>query len=138
MKNLVFLVALLLTFLGVTSNAFAQGGEGPHREPKPSPPKNLSKYYEYDSSYSSPYAFEHDGLQGARLSLRSDRANLKDLSWNDKISSFSIPEGWEITFYKDVGYKGDTFTKTGPVTYYKLKPFGWNDEASSIRVYKLK
>ena len=55
--------------------------------------------------------------------------------YNDKVSSFNVPEGFSVTLYTDVDYKGKSY---GPYAkgIYNV-PSEFNDQLSSIKVKKV-
>ena len=71
-------------------------------------------------------------LQGDSFDLASN-GNVP-AKYNDKVSSFTVPEGFTATLYKDVEYKGQSL---GPYTEgtYNV-PSDFNDQLSSVKVQK--
>ncbi|HFQ5059157.1 TPA: anthrax toxin-like adenylyl cyclase domain-containing protein [Vibrio vulnificus] len=55
---------------------------------------------------------------------------LSNFDFNDKLSSFKIPNGWEVIFYEDENYKGRKYTRSGNGS----API--NDKISSIKITK--
>ncbi len=55
-------------------------------------------------------------------------------NWNDRISSLKVGSGVKLKVYKDVNYKGSSWTVTGPATINTLVSNGWNDKISSFRI----
>jgi hypothetical protein len=54
---------------------------------------------------------------------------------NDKVSSVKLLNGATCKLYKDSGFKGGSITLTQSCS--NLKSIGWNDKASSIKVYNI-
>jgi hypothetical protein len=55
---------------------------------------------------------------------------------NDKISSFTLDSGiYKACLYEDLYYGGDVFERVGGTMITSLWIFGWNDRASSLKVY---
>ncbi|MGL5291496.1 MAG: phosphatidylinositol-specific phospholipase C domain-containing protein [Vibrionaceae bacterium] len=75
--------------------------------------------------------FEHSNLQGQSLRVNDDISDLGNM--NDKLSSWSIPDGWEVRFYTDVDFKGDYYTRS-----YRDGNHGeaseFNDKVRSIKI----
>jgi hypothetical protein len=56
---------------------------------------------------------------------------------NDKISSFILDSGiYKACLYEDLYYGGDVFERVGGTMITSLWIFGWNDRASSLKVYE--
>lgn len=56
---------------------------------------------------------------------------------NDKISSFILDDGiYKACLFEDLYYSGDVFERVGGTMITSLWIFGWNDRASSLKVYK--
>ncbi|MGR6831016.1 anthrax toxin-like adenylyl cyclase domain-containing protein [Aliivibrio wodanis] len=72
--------------------------------------------------------FEHGDFAGQRITISEDSMFLND--FNDILSSFIIPSGWEVRFYENANYQGRYWTRTGsgnvPV----------HDTISSIKILK--
>ncbi|MGR6831196.1 beta/gamma crystallin-related protein, partial [Aliivibrio wodanis] len=48
--------------------------------------------------------FEHGDFAGQRITISEDSMFLND--FNDILSSFIIPSGWEVRFYENANYQG--------------------------------
>lgn len=55
-------------------------------------------------------------------------------TWNDRISSLKVGSGVKLKVYKDINYKGSSWTVTGPATISTLVSNGWNDKISSFHI----
>lgn len=94
-------------------------------------------------SANSVYFYEHINYQGAVVAFNGIR-DVPDLrayptgsgstNWNDRISSFKVGTGVKVIVYKDINYKGGSYTVTGPGWISTLVSNGWNDKISSFRV----
>lgn len=72
--------------------------------------------------------YEHGGFKGQRIDITSDVPFLSD--FNDKLSSFSIPEGWEVRFFEHADYQGRYWTRTGTGDIPE------HDVVSSVKILK--
>ncbi|HDY8011721.1 TPA: anthrax toxin-like adenylyl cyclase domain-containing protein [Vibrio vulnificus] len=74
--------------------------------------------------------FENYNYSGKVVQITEDVPYLGQVDFNDKLSSFKIPNGWQVVFYEDADYKGKKYTRSGsgsaPV----------NDKISSIKITK--
>lgn len=74
--------------------------------------------------------FEDSNYKGHAVTIAKDIPDLSRVNFNDRLSSFIIPDGWKVEFYTDANYRGKKYTRTGagsaPV----------NDAISSIKVIK--
>ncbi len=89
------------------------------------------------------YFYEHIDYKGAVVSfngirdvpdLRAYRTGSGTNNWNDRISSIKVGTGVTLIVYKDINYKGGSYTVTGPGWISTLVSNGWNDKISSFRV----
>jgi hypothetical protein len=74
--------------------------------------------------------FENAGFRGQSRRITDEVPNLRDLRFNDRISSFRILSGvWEVC--RDADFRGqcETFDRDVP----NLDRHGWNDAISSLR-----
>ena len=62
---------------------------------------------------------------------------------NDEVTSLYVPFGYSVDLFKDSGFSGDMLTITGEMfedTNFRMRCVelddDWNDELSSLRVYK--
>lgn len=55
-------------------------------------------------------------------------------NWNDRISSLKVGSELKLIVYKDINYKGGSWTVTGPASISTLVSNGWNDKISSLRI----
>ena len=63
--------------------------------------------------------YEHADFGGRAVGLDKDTLDLQSLDFNDVASSFKVRRGHQVTFYEDVGGKGEWFTYNCPT-----KPIG--------------
>ncbi|WCF13272.1 beta/gamma crystallin-related protein [Edwardsiella piscicida] len=52
--------------------------------------------------------YEDSRQRGASLSIDRDIPDLSRYRFADRISSFSVPQGWTVRFYEGTDYSGDT------------------------------
>lgn len=76
-----------------------------------------------------PVIYEHMNQQGGKKYINGDIPSLK--GFNDKMSSWNIPSGWELRFYEHDDYKGRYFTRGTGVGNVDGN---WNDIVSSVKV----
>lgn len=86
----------------------------------PPPPPNAVTFY-WDINFS-----------GAAFSASSD-VDFVGWDWNDQISSIHIPPGRTVVLYQDWHFGGAALTLTGDIP--DLRVYGWNDFASSMRIF---
>lgn len=86
------------------------------------------------------YFYEHMYFGGTGLAVPPGYpggyiANLGVM--NDKISSFILDDViYKACLFEDLYYGGDVFERVGGTMITSLWIFGWNDRASSLKVYK--
>lgn len=89
------------------------------------------------------YFYEDIDYKGAVVSfngirdvpdLRSYPTGSGGKNWNDRISSIKVGTGVRLIVYKDINYKGGSYTVPGPGWISTLVSNGWNDKISSFRV----
>ena len=90
------------------------------------------------------YFYEHTNYGGAYMrfdglrevpDLRSyNTGALGSPNWNDRISSFKIGKELKLVVFKDINYRGGSWTISGPATISTLVSNGWNDKISSFRI----
>jgi hypothetical protein len=80
-----------------------------------------------------PILWQHDGLKGSCFIIDSHKEHLFGL--HDAASSICVPKGWLIILYEHDNYEGASFRIEGPKTISSLSPYGWNDKASSVKVW---
>ena len=75
--------------------------------------------------------FEHMNYKGNNLTITSDIRALSNYNLNDKISSWVIPNGWEVRFYEHENFHGKYYTRiqTGNADDF-------NDTVSSIKILR--
>ncbi|MBN2705514.1 MAG: peptidase inhibitor family I36 protein [Deltaproteobacteria bacterium] len=88
------------------------------------------------------YVYEHTKYEGAYMrfdGLRQEpdlrcynTGGLNTPNWNDRISSLKVGSGVKLKVYKDINYKGSSWTITGPAGMSTLVPNKWNDKISSF------
>ena len=85
------------------------------------------------------FFYEDAGYGGRQLAVPPGypQGYLDDLGiMNNVISSFSIDSyALKVCLYEDPGYGGDTFERVGGTSISNLWFFGWNDRASSLKLY---
>ena len=89
------------------------------------------------------YVYEHINYGGAYIrfdglkdipDLRSyNTGAIGSPNWNDRISSLKVGSDVKLIVYKDINYKGGSWSVTGPATISTLVSNGWNDKVSSLR-----
>ncbi|MFM5433554.1 hypothetical protein ACET9P_22105 [Aeromonas veronii] len=77
-----------------------------------------------------PHVYENYGQAGQAIKISNDMPYLD--SFNDRLSSWNIPKGWEVRFYEHGNFKGAFWTR-GPG---KGDATAFNDKVSSIKVLK--
>lgn len=84
-----------------------------------------------------PVVYEHSNYGGKSVTLAgcySHFGGLCTVSWENKISSVSVPEGWSVELYDETGYGGNHYSTSNSVE--DLSNIGWNDRVKSIRVVR--
>ncbi|WP_180763766.1 peptidase inhibitor family I36 protein, partial [Vibrio parahaemolyticus] len=66
--------------------------------------------------------------KGKKYVLTDDVPFLEGM--NDKMSSWSIPAGWEVRFYEHENYQGRYYTRGSG----HGNTDGWNDMISSVKI----
>ncbi len=56
-------------------------------------------------------------------------------NWNDQISSVWVPGGAAAWNWEHINYQGARLTITGALYISDLRPYGWNDIISSIKIF---
>ena len=96
-------------------------------------PKNI-KYICTDF----PMLFQQSNYSGQYLKLPKSVGSLNQADFGSKASSLCVPEGWELTVYKDEGYCASNYHIIGPVSYPDLTTLSpetnWNDSINSVKV----
>lgn len=86
--------------------------------------------------------FQHSHYRGQSLQLAFGQyADLKRFGMNDKISSFWIDSGVQVTFYQATGFQEKSWTLTGPCQVSELPATEcawWSDRISSISVQEIR
>lgn len=86
--------------------------------------------------------YQHVCFAGAMIEFTTDDPNLTDnilqntTSWNDQGSSIIVSDGWTVTVYEHVDFKGASREFKGPVQDPDFTKSNWNDKVSSIKVKK--
>jgi hypothetical protein len=104
---------------------------------------------------SRPVLFLRRNFQGSWLDLRKSigrlngdkyekhwtgialNESLKEVGFDDSVSSLFVPEGWSVIFYENEGYCGKNFQITGPAAISDLKGYNgdeFNNEITSAKV----
>ena len=88
--------------------------------------------------------YEHTKYGGAYMSFDGIRevADLRGYNtgelgtpnWNDRISSLKVGSELKLIVFRDINFKGTSWTVTGPATISTLVSNGWNDKISSFRI----
>ena len=88
--------------------------------------------------------YEHTNYGGAYMSFNGIReeADLRSYNtgalgspnWNDRISSLKVGSELKLIVFRDINFKGTSWTVTGPATIKTLVSNGWNDKISSFRI----
>ncbi len=86
-----------------------------------------------DINYAGNY-IRWDGIRDIPDLRSYNTGGLGTPNWNDRISSFKVGSGMKLVVYKDINYKGGSWTVTGPATISTLVSNGWNDKISSLRI----
>ncbi|TOD07919.1 hypothetical protein CGJ70_23730, partial [Vibrio parahaemolyticus] len=76
----------------------------------------------------APVIYEHENKKGKKYVLTDDVPFLEGM--NDKMSSWSIPAGWEVRFYEHENYQGRYYTRGSG----HGNTDGWNDMISSVKI----
>ncbi len=78
--------------------------------------------------------YEHSNFSGASKNIvGSWNAESWNSTWNDKISSISVPAGYQVLVYEHSNYGGKVKVLKGNWTATIAKEF-WNDRISSIEI----
>ncbi|ASC72702.1 hypothetical protein XM38_036600 [Halomicronema hongdechloris C2206] len=139
MKNLIasslLASTLVLSFLGMESKAQNQASDQT-RLPYPTAVIECSR---------RPVLFGHRDIRGRAVPIsRSDR-NLGGNSsgrggdvtgFNNSAGSICVPNGWYVQIYKNQNY-GPPAMNVPPGTALSFTAGGWNNEVSSVRVFRL-
>ena len=72
-------------------------------------------------------------FRGRQGSLSQDVPNLKNISWDDCISSIRVSPGTVAEFYEHPNFGGRSFRAQGDVLSV---PSEFNDKFSSVRIYR--
>lgn len=65
--------------------------------------------------------------------------SLKQVGFDDQVSSLFVPQGWIAIFYENEGYCGKNFKIVGPAAISDLKSYGggeFNNEITSVKVIR--
>jgi hypothetical protein len=94
--------------------------------------KNESKNYQAAPDDKVTF-FEHSEYRGSYKSYGPGQSvsNLKNIGFNDKISSIKVPEGLRVVAYEDAGFSGSSKTITSDVDFNDQR---FNDRISSFRI----
>lgn len=84
-----------------------------------------------NTTQSSFMIFEHMDYKGYYFNVTSDISVLNNYNWNDKMSSWIIPKGWEVRFYEHENFKGKYYTRTK-----SGNANDFNDIVSSIKILR--
>ncbi len=77
--------------------------------------------------------YQHSNFSGKQLSYSvSDYATVPN-SWNDQISSITVPPGIHVVVYEHSNFQGQSITIHGNWTIVNSNDF-WNDRISSFRI----
>ncbi|CAL2092018.1 hypothetical protein [Tenacibaculum sp. 190524A05c] len=96
---------------------------------------------ENTQSYGMPVFYVHANFKGASLSINCTEFELRNIGWQDQISSLYIPQnqGWKVVMYQDSHFN-DThrnarvyIATSSIVNFDKIR---FNDQVSSIKIYK--
>ena len=86
--------------------------------------------------------FEANATVGSKVSYTKSDMDSHGIA-NDKVTSLYVPFAHSVDLYKDDNFSGDLLTITGAIfedTNFTMKCIeldsDWNDELSSLRVYK--
>lgn len=85
--------------------------------------------FDIGEDFSSFKIYEGSNYQGHFVEINSDTPYLNEM--NDKMSSWKMPEGWEVRFYEHTNFTGGYYTRKGDGN-----ADGFNDKISSIRILK--
>lgn len=71
----------------------------------------FNKHLKVHKKQSAPQVILYDlfNKKGDKLVISQDQSNLT--YFNDKISSYTLPEGWTVRFYTEPNYQGDYYTR---------------------------
>lgn len=96
----------------------------------------VQEEYSGGSSTGEIILYQHCFFGGYAVALNPGSYNLSQLQAlgvaNDDVSSISIPDGFEVTFYEDDFFQGATLTRDSDGDC--LVDEGWNDRMSSVMV----
>ena len=87
----------------------------------------------------NPVLFMRTNYEGKYLKLTKSIGTLNVYGFGSKASSLCVPEGWELTVYKDEGYCSAEHHIKGPAKIPDLKTLSpdlnsWNDAINSVKV----
>ncbi|MGE6384016.1 peptidase inhibitor family I36 protein [Shewanella baltica] len=76
--------------------------------------------------------FSEVNQTGQQLRIDQSVNDFRQYNFNDKLSSFNIPIGWEVRFFKDKNYQGDYYTRDSGMN----NATGFTDSISSMKILK--
>ncbi|PSW76641.1 hypothetical protein CTN07_22305 [Photobacterium damselae] len=77
--------------------------------------------------------FEHDNFQGRAKKIIGDIVDLGD--FNNQMSSYKIPKGWQVRFYEGANFQGGFYTRSSD-GWDSTFTAGFNDKIKSIKIIK--
>ncbi len=98
------------------------------------PAQNSNQVYFYEhTNYGGAY-MRWDGVREVPDLRSYNTGAIGTPNWNDRISSFKIGKDMKLVVFKDINYRGGSWTISGPATISTLVSNGWNDKISSFRI----
>jgi hypothetical protein len=88
--------------------------------------------------------YEHINFGDAMINFTADDLDLTNnilrntISWNEQASSIIVSDGWIVTIYEKINFKGASREVKGPAQDPDFTKSSWNDKVSSIEVKKTK
>lgn len=76
--------------------------------------------------------FDGSHQRGASLAISRDMPDLARYGFADRLSSFSIPDGWTVRFYEGISYTGGYYTRQGG----DQEAIDFDNKIRSIRILK--
>ena len=106
-------ISIIVIFIAI---AFSSNTQSKNREPN------------------SPLIFVDNSYRGNYIEVTQCSPDLHAYGFGDKVSSCKVPTGWQLVFYIDKGYCGETWTVDSDVSDFKYHG-KFDDNVSAVDVY---
>jgi hypothetical protein len=117
---------------GVTEEAVYSPYPGCYCDPSNPPPDMTCFWVCLQQPTTEVEFFEHLSYSGASLSASSSNSFV-GWDWNDRITSVHVPYGRTVVLYEHWNYEGASVALNHSEP--DLRNIGWNDRASSFKIY---